>query len=358
VRPITATLTASLAGLALAGASALALAAPALAVTDPDEVVAACGDRTVCQFDGASISNASELGNALPDGVREIVIPQPNQAENVPSSTLASQVKDATGSDTVIVIEDHPARDRFAVASDGDATAITEALYSQSEADGGVAVAAIGHTLTPGSAQAPAESPVSGGLVIGGAALVTVLVIAGGLAMLARKRRGARRDRGIAGSRRVEKELAAALSGENGEFVRESIAELRERAAVYPDIGARISALADHVSELMIRVRRRGTEQQTRLLQAQYKDTLSKLLKALGDDYYGDITRNPRFWNDAESRLDQVRHAVDSVDLQAVENIKQVNESRDLEFKVALDALTRTVAEAKLSDVYTDRPKQ
>jgi hypothetical protein len=112
------------------------------------------------------------------------------------------------------------------------------------------------------------------------------------------------------------------------------------------------------VSELMIRVRRRGTEQQTRLLQAQYKDTLSKLLKALGDDYYGDITRNPRFWNDAESRLDQVRHAVDSVDLQAVENIKQVNESRDLEFKVALDALTRTVAEAKLSDVYTDRPKQ
>ncbi|WP_449281536.1 hypothetical protein [Leucobacter sp.] len=356
MRPITATLTASLTGLALAGAAALALVAPASAVTDADEVVAACGDRVVCQFDGASISNAAELESALPEGVRVVVIPQPDQAENVPSSTLAAQLRSATGSDTVIVIEDHPATDRFAVASD-DATAITEALYSQSEADGGIAVAAVESMLIPGAEQPRADAPVSGGIVIGGAALVTVLVVAGGLAMLARKRRRDRRARGIAGSRRVEKELSAALSGENGEFVREAIAELRERAAAYPDLGAGISALADHVSELMIRVRKRGTEQQTRLLQAQYKDTLSKLLKALGDDYYGDITRNPRFWNDAESRLEEVRRAVDSVDRQAVENIKQVNESRDLEFKVALDALTRTVAEAKLSDVYTDRQK-
>lgn len=358
MRTLTATLAASLTGIALAGAAVLAMGAPALAVTDADEVVAACGDRTVCQFDGASISNASELEGALPDGVRVIVIPQPDQAESLPFSTLAAQIKGATGAETIIVIEDRPANDRFAVASDGDAAAITEALYSQSEADGGVAVAAIGETLAPDSAQAPADAPLGGEIVIGGATLVAAVVVIGGLAMLARRRRRARQARGIAGSRRAERELAAALDGENGEYVREAISQLREHAAAYPDLEPRISALADHVSELMIRVHGRGTDQQTRLLQAQYKDTLSKLLKALGDDYYGDISRNPRFWNDAEKRLDEVRRAVESVDLQAVENIKQVNESRDLEFQVALDALTRTVAEAKLSDVYTDRRKQ
>ena len=50
-----------------------------------------------------------------------------------------------------------------------------------------------------------------------------------------------------------------------------------------------------------------------------------------------------------------MRRAVEAVDQEAVENIKQVNESRDLEFKVALDSLIKTVSEAKLSDVYTDR---
>lgn len=102
-------------------------------------------------------------------------------------------------------------------------------------------------------------------------------------------------------------------------------------------------------------MRKRGTDQQVRLLQAQYQDTLAKLLKALDDDYYGDILSNPQYWGGAEDRLNEVRRAVEAVDQEAVENIKQVNESRDLEFKVALDSLIKTVTEAKLSDVYTDR---
>ncbi|MFT4232851.1 MAG: hypothetical protein QM606_08780 [Leucobacter sp.] len=357
MRSLKATLVAAgLSGLAIAGAAAIAPSAPAAAVTDPAAVAEACASSTVCQYDGASISNAGELESVLPDGVRVVVIPQPDQAESVPSSTLASQLKTATGADTIIVIEDRPAKDRFAVASDGDAAEIAESLYSQDEADGGLAVAAVGDRLA--STTTPAASagaPLDAGLVVGGSAVVVALAVAGGLVMLLRKRRKARVERGIAGNRRVEKELAAALDGEDGEFVREAIDGLRNRAAAYPDLEQRVSGLADHVSELMIRVRARGTDQQNRLLQSQYKDTLAKLLKALGDDYYGDILHNPGYWNDAQQRLDEVRRAVDSVDAQAVENIKQVNESRDLEFKVALDSLTRTVAEAKLSDVYTDR---
>lgn len=352
MRPFRANLIASLAGLATVGAAILA-AAPALAVTDATEVADACGDRVVCEVDGAAISNASQLEGVLPEGVRVVVIPRPDQAQSVPSGSLAAQLRTATDADTVIVIEDHPGQDRFAVAAGGDEAGITESLYAQSEADGGIAVAAIADTLAPGGAAQPSPAAPGGtGLVIGVVAVALAVVVVGGLLVLVRARR---RSRGVAGSRRMERELRAALLGENGEQVRESIDALRERAAVDPALGPRIVALADHVAELMVRARRRGSEQQTRLLQAQYKDTLAKLLKALGDDYYGDILRNPRFWNDADRRLEEVREAVRSVDVQAVENIRQVNESRDIEFQVALDALTRTVAEAKLSDVYPDR---
>ena len=52
-----------------------------------------------------------------------------------------------------------------------------------------------------------------------------------------------------------------------------------------------------------------------------------------------------------------MREAVEAVDSEALENIRRVNESRDLEFALALDSLTRTVAEPALSDVYTDRER-
>lgn len=183
--------------------------------------------------------------------------------------------------------------------------------------------------------------------------------------------------------------LADALQGEDGGSITGAIAELRDLAAVYgsrehlepadgahpvieaiyegfmrtnrngvqPDYSARILPLTEHVADLFVRVRQRGTEQQMRLLISQYRDTLAKLTKALAGDYYGDILRNPHYWSNAEERVREVQLAVEAVDLQAVENIKQLNESRDLEFKVALDSLIRTINEAKLSDVYGERER-
>jgi len=349
------TLTTGLAGLALAAAGVLAGAtAPALAVTDAGELVSACGKQPVCLFDGASISNAGELAGELPAGVRVVVIPQPDQAESVQSTTLASEFKSATGAGTVIIIEDY-AKDRFAVASDGDAKAITEALYSQGQADGGVAVAAVAPQLATATAADPGGSPVPVGLIGGGIGLVVAVAAIGGVVALFVRRRRARGARAVTSSRQLERELADALDGPDGDAVRDAIERLRARAAAYPDVGARIGALAQHVSELFVRVRKRGTDQQIRLLQSQYRDTLAKLHKALDGDYYGDILANPQYWSSPEARLAEVRRAIEAVDVQAVENIKQVNESRDLDFKVALDSLTRTVAAAKLSDVYGDR---
>lgn len=352
---------AGLSGLVLAGVATLSIAAPAVAVTDAADLVAACGEQSVCLYDGAAIADPAALAGALPQGIRVVVIPQPDQAESVQSTTLATQFRELTGTDTVILIEDHPGADRFAVASKGDQAKITESLYSQGAADGGAAVLSVASTLaSPGgeTGGGTQEAPgVAGGVVlVAVAALIAIAAIVGGI-LLGVRRRNKRAANHVAGSRRLEKELSAALHGESGEFVQQAIDRLHNRALAYPDFSGWLTQLAKHVSELFIRVRKRGTDQQARLLQAQYQDTLAKLLKALDDDYYGDILRNPQYWSGAEDRLAEVRRAVEAVDQEAVENIKQVNESRDLEFKVALDSLIKTVSEAKLSDVYTDREK-
>ncbi|UOQ60334.1 hypothetical protein MUN76_15075 [Leucobacter rhizosphaerae] len=339
----------------LVGVAAPAVAAPVHAVTDANEIVEACGTQSVCLFDGATISNAPELASALPEGVRVIVIPEPNQAESVQSSVIATQVQAATGAETVIIIEDR-AKDRFSVASDGDATAITEALYSQGESDGGIAVAAIGETLVPGSpAQAPGVGFDGTAVIFGAVALIAVAGATLGVILFARRRRNARGHTSRVRSARLEKELTAALNGEDGAYIQDSIEQLDRWSAPFPTIGPRVTGMTRHVSELFVRVHKRGSDQQLRLLQSKYKDTLSKLRKALNDDYYGDIVQNPQYWSNPEGRLAEVSLAIDSVDQQAVENIRQVNESRDLEFKVALDSLIQTVNQAKLSDVYTDR---
>lgn len=343
------------AALIVAGAALVASATPALAVTEVERIVESCGSQTVCQYDGASISNAPELAAALPEGVRVVVIPQPDQAENIPSGALASGVLRSTGADTVIVIEDR-ATDRFAVASKQDAAAITESLYSQGAADGGTAVIAVAPTLAPADGPGGADAmPLGGGIVV---AIIAAVAVGGALVAFLRRASRAKVRRAIwSGPVDRESALAASLDGEDGQFVQNSIARLDERAEALPEIGPRIATLSRHVSELFVRVRRRGTDQQVRMLQVRYKDTLTKLLGALDDDYYGDIRANPNFWSDPEARLAEVGRAVDSVDQQAVENIKQINESRDLEFRIALDSLINTVNEAKLSDVYSDREK-
>ncbi len=322
-----------------------------------NDIVETCGDTSVCQLPGASISNASELQRVLPDGVQVIVIEPPD----VSSTHIANSVKQSTGADTVIVIEDHAVKDRFGVASNQDSDSIFEALYGQGQNDGGLAVAGIADTLVPSSPVAPTpgndEGFSLGGLSGGALIAVVAMVVIGGtiIEVVHRVRKKNRAGANGMSARRLEKELGEALDGEDGRFLREAIEQLDERARALPQIGTQLTGLRGHISELFVRVRKRGTDQQIRLLQAKYKDTLTKLLKALSDDYYGDIVRNPRFWSNPESRLADVQRAIGSVDSQAVENIMQVNESRDLEFQVALDSLIKSVDEARLSDVYSDR---
>ncbi|MFT4232114.1 MAG: hypothetical protein QM606_04955, partial [Leucobacter sp.] len=120
------------------------------------------------------------------------------------------------------------------------------------------------------------------------------------------------------------------------------------------DLAIRLRLLVERLSDLFDRSRL-GSEQQQRLLVSRYVQTLAKLTSLLSEDYTGDILRNPGYWSDPEQRIVQVLRAVEAVDEEVVENIRQLSESRDIEFKVALESLTRPRDSARLSDVYGDR---
>ncbi|GAA2525121.1 hypothetical protein [Rarobacter incanus] len=324
-----------------------------------DEIITACGDQVVCQFRGATVSDPAQVAADLPAGARVIVIPELDQAETTMSANeLAAGVRAADGATTVIVIESRAGIDRFGVATAGDAKAIQAALNSQRLDDGGQAVASIAATIAPArTADADAGGGLSGavGGIIAGVLGVVVIGAVGAIAIEAAHRRRKRSTAQAGVNRRLDRQLHDALDGRDGELVLEAIERLEERARALPALTDAITSLRRHVAELFVRVRRRGTDQQIRLLQVQYKDTLTKLLSALADDYYADIARNPEFWSNPRDRMAEVERAIGSVDRQALDNIRQVNESRDLEFKVALDSLNQTVDQARLSDVYKDR---
>lgn len=126
-----------------------------------------------------------------------------------------------------------------------------------------------------------------------------------------------------------------------------------------PDRSGRLLPLIEHLSDLFARARRRveepAGEQQQRLLLSRYADTLGKLTDLLSENYYGDILRNPHYWSEPEQRIEQVMRAIDAVDDEVVENIRQLSESRDIEFQVKVESLIRPRNGAKLSDVYPDR---
>lgn len=115
-----------------------------------------------------------------------------------------------------------------------------------------------------------------------------------------------------------------------------------------------LRSLLEHLSDLFARAQH-GPEQQRRLLVSRYAETLTKLASLLSEDYYGDLLSKPGYWSDPEQRIAQVLGAVDAVDREVIENIRQLSESRDIEFRVALESLTRPQNGARLSDVYRDR---
>lgn len=100
-----------------------------------------------------------------------------------------------------------------------------------------------------------------------------------------------------------------------------------------------IDLLVDNVVELFQRLTSKAGKSERRRALAEYDENLGKFVAALGRGYGLDIIDNPRLWDEPEQRLANVQAALQAVDAQLVDNIKQVNARQRLTFDKGVDRL-------------------
>ena len=100
-----------------------------------------------------------------------------------------------------------------------------------------------------------------------------------------------------------------------------------------------IDSIATNVTELFQRLKAKSDKAQRGRAQEEYDEKLGTLIAALDRDYLLDIVSNPRLWEGPEHRIRGVQAAIQAVDGQLVDNIRQVNAHQGLVFQVALDEI-------------------
>jgi len=313
-------------------------AQPAMAASSSD--AAACLESSdVCFLGGASVDNPSGLQSAVGDSFKVVVAPDDGTISVNPNGFAASVAQEAGLSDLIVIV-DMP-KDRFGVYSEsGDTTEILTALNGANLADGGEAIqqANVESLL--------AEKPSTGeDLNLGGVAalvgipLVLAMAVVVPVVILRRRKLTAQSKknakvvldlRGLELSEALTRELnrfSAIINGYRG-----SSGALDQAS----QIGASIQS---HLGQLFSRIKKKGSEQSRRLADQKYQGIMAKANDLAGADYLGDIVLHPDLWNEPHQKISSVLHALESVDSQIVDNIRQINASKELEFRVALDSL-------------------
>jgi hypothetical protein len=295
-----------------------------------------------------SSTNAIEAA-AQEHGVAVVAFPR-DATQILDANTLAGQLLRATDEyEAVIVVIDDGSSDYFGAATDkpADTIALKTALNGANDGDGGAAVLTTlqnWRTSTSGGSGDSNDDGSGFGTVVGvGAGLVGLAVVAAAGALVVRRLR----QGGTATTARdVPEELRHVLA-------RLDSLQTMHGSEFDPAAAQRLTSIRANVRELFRRIRRTGTEQQVRIASIEYIDVLTKLERALGPDYYLDLIRSPRLWENAAARRTEVEEAVAATDDQLVTNIRQVNASQDLEFKVALESLVGSM-NATVKDIYAD----
>jgi len=339
------------------GALLVALSAsPASAASELDSCLQ--GDALICQFDGASIGDFAGAEAALQGtGAKVAVVPE---SDSVSASLQASQIADASGVSELILVIDGANGDSFGVYSaSGKTTAVSEALYGAGVSDGGEAIASVGLSLIYDAPEAGGATADAGGSIW--LPVLVSLLSASVLAVVGVKmlRRRDREDFAQVEGRPTAKALAAQKSVELSEDLRRELSSLTKTMEDYgrssePQLQSAaglIQPVHSHIYELFSRIDRKNSKQNREIAQVRYLDTFKKLNSALSKDYFEDIVRNPGLWEDSNEKVAAVLSALRSVDRQIIENIKQVNSSKELEFRLAVDSLIGT-EEISVEEAY------
>jgi hypothetical protein len=180
----------------------------------------------------------------------------------------------------------------------------------------------------------PGPTGLDGGVIVGLALTVAVLVGAGITVVRVVRSRG----RGVDDDERIPDGLST------------QIATLKSLSAEYAAVGAsgnqvaaqtgqEISVLADNAAELFARLDGRSADDQRSIAAVEYDDKLRKLTAALNREYLLDILTHPHLWDDPDDRVQEVLEGLHEVSAELLQNIKQVNARRGLHFQVSLDGL-------------------
>jgi len=141
---------------------------------------------------------------------------------------------------------------------------------------------------------------------------------------------------------------ALAMGSHISEELREKIAELHGLAQTYEERNSplfpAVNGVLANVQELFERMGTHTDEQSARIAGVRYTDTLTKLNRALGRNYYLDIEAHSELWSDPDGRMEAVETAVNATGEQILRNIRELNGSRDLIYQLSLDALERSAA--------------
>lgn len=300
-------------------------------------------DSAVCLYDDATIGDQEGVANALDGNAKVAVVPQ-SEVEFVSANQLAAQLAEQTNTDELILVVDM-ATDRFGVYSkSGVGDEVLAALNGAGVSDGGEAI--ISSNVASVFEASPASSSEDG--PIGGFPSVLLLFAvsaACGLFLGRKIVKGRRKNREEKSDFNFE-----AKTMNVSEDLRKELTEFQKLSKVYArsngdrrlqTASAGMETLLKNMSELFNRLNRKGkaTTQSQRLAEQSYLITTRKLNEALGEEYFGDIVAHPNLWEDSEKKAERVLEALSSVNRQVIDNIRQVNASKELEFRIALDTI-------------------
>lgn len=324
----------ALGGITAGLAATLLFAAPAYA-----DGSAYVGDAVSSLQDGSTYvangSNGSGLNTYDGTNVGVVVVPV-NSNDTLNPSQLAGQIYGQVSGkyDTVIVVNSDSSNNvHYGVAPGAASSKVLPILQDNGDVVSGLVsdkqelINAVAQPTNTGGDSGSSIAPFVG---VGGGLLGILLV--GAVVLTVTRRRTGKSNR---------PEPVKAIKSDELRKAMETFGKLtvKHTQLGYPTAKL-MKSLLGHLNELFTRLERKGNEDnQKGLAEVEYTHSLSKLNAALGADYYLDIAENETLWTKSRERLREVEDAVKAVDDQALENIRQVNSSQDLNLRVSLESI-------------------
>lgn len=315
-----------------------------------DDAVAALNSDSPYISSDANASDLSSYGNS-PVGV---VVVSDGDLGSLQVSNLAGPIYDQVKNkyETVIVVNSdaQSGTGAYAVAPNDLSASVREIVGSGESGQEVISGLAADKdelvALTSTSADVPAASGGggvdAGPIVVGGGGVILGIAAVFAVSRFIAKR-NKNRVRGVTSNAIKDREFRNEL---------DRFAELvRLHANAQLPTAESMRSILGHLNNLFTRLEKKGAGNAKQLAEVNYKGILQKLNETLGEDYYMDIAADPKLWDRPGQRKAEVEQALAAVDDQVLENIKQVNASKDLDFRVALETILSSADRPNASDM-------